>query len=286
MWNKVHLFWFFLLGVALISCNEQEKLNDSPVVAQIGNSALRTNELKLLFGKDLKTTDLNVKIYVHNWIRNEVVLQHGAIQLAAEEKDFTKELKEYENSLLRYRIESKYIDEHVDTVVSLQEMKKYYDLNASNFELKEHYVKVRILKMKGDFSEVKKSKKMVSYTDSVGKENYNLWVNKHELFSVVHDSSWVKWDYMKEIVPIKPYSDEYFLANNSYRELWAEGDLWVIKLTDFQLKDNKSPFEMVESKIKSILINKRKMSLIKKMEKEMYNEAVKNGEIKLFIDEN
>lgn len=278
----IGLFFFLCL---IFSCDEQARTT-SFKVASVGESSLSFSELQLLFGNDVETSDLNVKIYVQNWIRNEVVLQHGGKTLLPSEKDFTKELRDYENSLLRYRIESKYLDENIDTVVAKEELLAYYESNASNFELKENFVKVRILKMGGGFKEVSKGKAFISYTDSSGKEAYNLWVEKHGLFTVVHDSSWVKWDHMKEIVPIKPYSDEYFLTNNSYRELWADGDLWLIKLTDFQLKDNKSPFEMVESRIKSILINKRKMSLVKKLEKELYNKALQGGEIKLYIDEN
>ncbi|MFT6715533.1 MAG: hypothetical protein ACJA0Q_000160 [Saprospiraceae bacterium] len=285
MWSNTFFIGLLFCIGGLTSCAEQQE-NTSALVAQFGESKLYVEDLIELFGEDVKTSDLGVKIYVHNWIRNEVVLQNGSKELLPDEKDFSKELKQYENSLLRYKIESKYIDEHVDTSVSTKDMKVYYELNSSNFELKENYVKVRILKMKGGFSEVKKRKKMISYKDSAGKENYNLWVEKHHLFSIVYDSSWVKWDHMKEIVPIKPYSDEYFLTNNSYRELWADGDLWVIKLVEYQLKDNKSPFEMVESRIKSILINKRKIGLVKKMEKELYNSAIKSGKIKLYINEN
>jgi hypothetical protein len=282
MWNNIVFIFSFVL-MTFSSCQESVEKKDSTVLAQIGSSTLYLEDLTVLFGKGLKTSDLNVKIFIHNWVRNEVVLQHGAEELLPDEKDFSKELKQYENSLLRYKIESKYLDDNIDTVVSRKEMEEYYNLNAANFELKENYVKVRVLKMKGDFSEVSKRKAMINYSDSVGKRLYSSWVNEHQLFSVTHDSSWVKWDHVKEIVPIKPYSDEYFLTNNSYRELWAEKDLWVIKITDFQLKDNKSPFEMVESRIKSILINKRKMYLIKEMEKEMYNKAIKNGEIKLYV---
>jgi len=285
MWNNTVLLGLLFLLTGLVSCEAPVEKSDSPVVAQLGKSKLHLSDINQLFGDDAKSSDLNVKIYVHNWIRNEVVLQHGAKTLLPAEKDFSKELLAYENSLLRYKIESKYLDENIDTVVSQEELEEYYEANSSNFELKENYVKVRILKMNGGFSEVNKRKEMVTYKDSIGKEAYNSWVEEHNLFSVIHDSSWVKWEHMKEIVPIKPYSDEYFLRNNSYRELWADGDLWVINLTDFQLKDNKSPFEMVESRINSILINKRKMSLIKKMGKELYNNAVKNGEIKLDINE-
>jgi hypothetical protein len=286
MWNNAVLLGSLFLLTGLISCGTPSEKSNSPVVAELGESKLHLSDINQLFGNEAKSADLNVKIYVHNWIRNEVVLQYGSKTLLPEEKDFSKELLAYENSLLRYKIESKYLDENIDTVVSRKELEEYYEANASNFELKENYVKVRILKMSAGFIEVNKRKEMVTYSDSLGKVAYNTWVGKHKLFSVIHDSSWVKWDHMKEIVPIKPYSDEYFLINNSYRELWADGDLWVINLTDFQLKDNKSPFEMVEGRINSILINKRKMSLVKKMEKELFSNAVENGEIKLDVNEN
>ena len=75
------------------------------------------------------SADLNVKIYLHNWIRNEVVLKHGAVRLAPEDIDFSVELKEYENSLLRYKIEAKYIS--ITTLWSCAALRMYSFLASS-----------------------------------------------------------------------------------------------------------------------------------------------------------
>ena len=71
------------------------------------------------------------------------------------------------------------------------------------------------------------------------------------------------------------------MSNNNFKELWFEDEIWLIRIIDYKLKDNTSPLEMVENRIRSILINKRKVALIKRMEKELYQAAIQNGKIKM-----
>lgn len=275
--------WFCILSITVISCGPSE-ITKELVIARVGEQNLFEKDLKDLFGEQALLSDLNVKVYVHNWIRNEVVLQSADKLLLEKEKDFSKAILAYKNSLLRYTLESKYVDDHIDTVVSKDQLRKYYHENSSNFELKENHVKIRVLKLDSGFKDMNQGRKLFNYIDSLGKYNFDQWAEKNDVMTLVQDSVWTRWESVKEIVPLKFYNDAYFLSNNQYKEIWKNGTLWLVKITDYQLKDTQSPFEMVETKIKSILINKRKMGLIKIMEKQLYDQALEKGEITINLN--
>lgn len=273
-------FTSLMIALFFLSCQATDGVTRDEVVAKVGNTSLHRSDLISLFGEAYSPSDLNVKVFVNNWVRNQVVVQHAETNLLPEQRDFSKELKEYEQSLLRYTIESKYVSERIDSFIQREEIKEYYDSNASNFELKENYVKVRVLKLPKNCKWKNLAKKKIQYSNQEEKVDYLEWVKDHDLFYVNNDTAWVKWEAVKELVPIKIYNDESFLSNNNFKEIWLEEGMWFLKIDAYQLKDNISPMEMVESRIRSILINKRKVALIKQMEKELYQQALKKGEIK------
>lgn len=284
MLNKIVVLSFFSL--LLISCSDSDNkgAGKDAVVAQVGESRLYKSDIEKSLGSDVKLHDLNVKIFTHNWVRNQVVLQKANNSLTEGEKDFSKELKDYRNTLLRYFYESKIVNASVDTVVSNNEVLEYYQQNSKNFELKENFVKVRAVRMSHSFKDIVKRKAMFNYSDSLGKVKYDNWVEENNLETVRYDSTWVRWESFKEQVPIKTLNDESFLAATNYREFWGAKDVWILKITGYRLKDNISPIELVTDKIKRILINQRKVTVVKNMEEEVYNEAVQNGDIKLFLN--
>ncbi|MFZ9956575.1 MAG: hypothetical protein ACO3E1_10695, partial [Flavobacteriales bacterium] len=53
----------------------------------------------------------------------------------------------------------------------------------------------------------------------------------------------------------------------------------LVTFTDFKIKDGASPLEFEREKIKRIILNQRKIKLMEEMEKSVYDEAVKDGEV-------
>lgn len=253
-------------------------------MAKVGDRKLYQDDLEALFGLDFQPDDFNVKVYINNWVANEVVVQAAASTLSDLEKDFSGQLDQYKQSLLRYTLESKYVAEHIDSNITSEEIQAYYDSNSVNFELKENHVKACLLKLPKNFRKKKKARALLNYKTSGEKVAFLDWVKKEDLVNFNFDTTWVKWESVKELVPVKFYNDETFLSNNNFKEMWFEEEVWLIRILDYKLKDNTSPLEMVENRIRSILINKRKVALIKRMEKELYQKAIKQGKIKMKLN--
>ena len=274
---------FFLLFVSFFSCNYFKK-DKSNILAEVGDQVLLVEEVKDALGDNINLSDLNVKSFVNNWVREEVVLQNSERLLSPSEKDFSQELQLYKNSLIRFAYESKYIKEKIDTSVSQKQIDDYYKNNFSNFELKENIVKVRIVKTPIKFAQKEKCKKLVVYKSIEDQFVFEKWVKKNRLQFINYDSSWVSLEGIMAIVPIKANNAESILKKSDCVEI-IDGDfVWILYFLDYTLKDNISPIEAVEGKIKSILVNKRKLTTIKEMEKLMYEKAVKEGDVKLYLN--
>ncbi len=221
-----------------------------------------------------------VKLYVNNWVKSHVVLQKAETELYAEEKKFSKQLEEYRNSLIRYAYEKKYIAEHLDTVVTEKEIKAFYNQNAKNFELKQDVVRVRyalLNKKKGALKS--KVKTLLKSNKKTAQKDFLNFCKKNKLQGYWDDSTWVFFDDFMNIVPIKTYNNEDFLRSSKYYEGADSVKYSLVTFTDFKIKDGSSPLEFEREKIKRIILNQRKIKLVEEMEKSVYEEAVKDGEV-------
>jgi hypothetical protein len=72
-----------------------------------------------------------------------------------------------------------------------------------------------------------------------------------------------------------------FLRNYSYYETSDENYLYFLKVDAYRISDNLSPLEFVRDDIKNILLNKRKVELVRKLEDEVYTAAQRNKEFEI-----
>jgi hypothetical protein len=270
----------------LESCGESKPVNTdtSKIIAQVGEEKLTENMLAKIYpnGVDLKSE--SIKNYVRIWTESEVVVLSAKKNLSASAKDFSRELKNYENSLLKYSFEQQLLDSALVSEVSQDELQKYFEKNKKNFELKENIVRVRYVKVPKKHSKLNTIKYMLQYKDSVKKERFFELIQKENIFCVADDSAWVKLEDLKTLVPIKLYNDEHFLRHYKYTEAPEGNDVWIVYFSENRLKEGVAPLEMVEEKIKAIIVNQRILDLIQRREKQLYEAAKQSGVLKINLD--
>jgi hypothetical protein len=280
-------FWFMFIPFSiLLGCSESDNLNKdtSKVIAQVGEEKLTVDMLTKVYpnGVDLKAE--SIRNYVRIWTESEIVIASAKKSLSEKEKDFSKELKNYENSLLKYSYEQKLIDSALVYDVSQSELKKYFEKNKKNFELKENIVRVRYVKVPKKHSKLNNIKYMLQYKDSVRKKRFFKLIQKENIFCIADDSAWVKLEDLKTLVPIKLYNDEHFLRHYKYTEAPEGDDIWIVYFSENRLKEGVAPFEMVQEKIKAIIVNQRILDLIQLRDKQLYNAAKQSGFLEINLD--
>ena len=75
--------------------------------------------------------------------------------------------------------------------------------------------------------------------------------------------------------------NEYIIAGKSI-EYTNGSDQYLVKITNVIDKNQISPFDYIQPTLKEVILNKRKLELIKKFEKEITDDAIKNNKYEIY----
>lgn len=274
----------FLAIVTLMLCSSgcswNNKANDDWVV-RVEDHYLNRAELAEAIPASMSDED-SAKVadsYINNWLKDHVVLVQAELNLPEEQVDFEQQLRDYRNSLVIYAFEKELIKQKLDTVVSDQEIRGYFENNSENFELKDYIVRAQFIKIPADAPKVDELEEWMRSDDPEDLYSAEDYSRQYAEFGYFDDLRWLYLDDILRQIPIKISNKEQFLSQNKLVKL-NEGDyLYILKIIDYQLKDGISPLSLVQKEIRSIIVNKRKREFILQMRKDLLKSATENNEI-------
>ena len=271
----------------LSACNWFWGLSSEPgkeAVARVQDEYLYKEELASIIQPGLPAKDSLqlAKSYIENWIRNRLVLEKAEANLAEELKNVDRKLEQYRNSLIRYTYEREIIRQNLDTTVSDGDVQKYYNENKANFLLRDNIVKALYVKVKKNAPKV--SQVRAWYKSDIPKDRKSLedYCNKFASDFMSDDTTWHSFDDLLKKIPEKIFDKESYLRNNSTLEVEDSTDLYFVRIKDYKIRESQSPLSFVESDIRSLIVNKKKLDLIRDMEKSIYEEALKKNEFEIY----
>jgi hypothetical protein len=170
----------------------------------------------------------------------------------------------------------------LDTVVSEKEIEDYYDLNKSNFELKDNIVKVWYVKLRKNIN-LNPFRQLIRSDKPGDLKKLAELSAKTAVNSFLDEDSWLVFNDILKEIPIKTYNQEDYLKNNRYIEIQDSSFCYLLNIKGFMIKESLSPLSFEKDNIRNIIISKRKLKLISDMEDDLYQEAVKNSDFEIFV---
>ncbi len=255
-------------------------------MARVNDIILYKNDLIGIVAKgtDKKDSIQIVQNYIQNWIREQLLLQQAEATLSNDLKDVERQLEEYKKSLIIYAYQEMMIAQKLDTVVTETEIKKYYNDNKSNFELRENIVKADYLIFSTSIRKKDADKMKNVFRNVNGKTDDKLmdFCTKYAANYSIGDSSWMRMDELLKFIPISIENQQQFLTTRKYAETNDSSMVYLLNIREFKIKESLSPLDFEKEKIRNIILNLRKLSLLKKMEETIYNEALNKKEFEIF----
>jgi hypothetical protein len=95
-------------------------------------------------------------------------------------------------------------------------------------------------------------------------------------------TQWIPFDELLKNIPLEVYNKKLFLENNKFVKIKDKQHVFYVKFVDFKIKDDLSPLALEKENIRMILINKRKMELIREMREKLYRNALNKNEIEIY----
>lgn len=278
--NFVLLVLFFFL----FSCESGIDNSDDRVLARVFDEYLNESDITGIVPANSSVRDSIeiVRNYIDNWIQQRLVLKKAMNNLTPEQMNFDKQLEEYRKSLIIYEYETKLIEHKLDTIVTDKDIEEYYNNFKSNFELKDNIVKVLFVKIESDSRYRNIIKRLLPSEEEDDKIKLEAYCREHASNYFLDDQSWLLFDDLLKEIPIKTYNQEAYLQNHRYIEITQYPFIYMVLFKDFKIKESLSPLSFERENIRNIIINKRKVELIKNMEKEAMMKAVDNNDFEIY----
>lgn len=254
-------------------------------LARVHNEYLYASEVDGLVPPGTPPADsvAMIKNYVENWVKNRVVLNQAEKNLSAAQKDFSRQLQDYRNSLVIYTYETELIAQRLDTVVRQKEIEEYYQNNRDNFVLRDNIVKMVYIRIHKDSIQPAKTARQFLEADSIRDfDNFEKFCLTRTAAYQVSINNWFLFRDLLLLAPLTTYNEELFLKNNRLIDLTDEQWRYIIRIYNFMTKDAVSPISLEMDNIRAIILNARKLELVKKMRQQALEQAVKNKNIEIF----
>jgi len=276
---------FFLLLCLFASCNYFKPEQKPESIARVGKSYLYKSDIATLVPAGTSKADsiLLVRDFINRWASQKLLIE------AAERNLSDKKKSEYNALIKQYKIDlytKAYIEEvvknTVDTLVNEDELKAYYNQNKENFKTNGTLVRLRFINVAKDnprFATIRN--KFFNYSKK-DKKFWDTYALQFKSFAM-NDSVWVDMSQVYYKLPvINPDNRDEIIRPGKKAEIQSNNDVYLIKITNVIDKNQVSPFEYIKPTLKEIILNKRKLELIKQFEKEITDDAIKNNDYEIY----
>ena len=276
----------------LLACDKlgfkkaQTSTNEGRVrVARVNDAYLYKDELKGISSSDATKEDSSSRVhaYVDSWIRKQLLIQEATKKIDINEAEVERKILDYRYSIIAYEYQSQYIKQNLDTVVSNQIVEGYYKNNLDNFILKQNIIRATFIKVLKSAPRTEKIKELIFSRSEQDENELKSYCLSFSTAYHLADSSWMVFDELVKNSPLVEIPNKiHFLKTNPYYETSDDSYLYFLKVDDYRISDNVSPLEFVRDEIRNIILNKRKIELVKKLEDLVYQEAIDNKEFEIF----
>jgi len=260
-----------------MACSKQQDKEE--VVARVDNTYLYRSDLEALLPIDFTKEDslLLVKNYINNWAKDQLLLQKAKINLNDNE-----EVEELVDQYRQDILIDKYKGAAVAQVFTEEDVTNFYSENQEIFKLNEELVKFRYIHFGNDLLN---PEDFISLFRSSKKEDIDSLVSQEmQLKSFnFNDSTWIRLEDVLNKIPVLDQSDKStILKKTNYFKKEDSLGVYLVAIKDVLKRNQTAPKSYVLPTIKQMILHKRKLDLLKKIEQTLMEDAINNKEFEVF----
>lgn len=276
-------FIFIAFVSLLCACKQTRPIDDADVLVRVKDRVLGREEIQRQIPRSLSSADslLMAESLAKKWVKDALVYEVALRNLEREERaEVDRLVEEYRHSLIRYRYEEQLVRERLSSDFQESDKLRFYEENQSKFVLDKALIKGLFLKVPADapgLADVKKWYRSTSESAVEKIEKYS--VQNAVIYDYFYDK-WVDFDQVMDNIPMRVTDANAFLKANRYVEMCDSTYCYLLNISDYLPIGRVAPYDYAGPQIIEMLTNQRKVQFLKDFEDELYNDAVKHGDVK------
>ena len=123
---------------------------------------------------------------------------------------------------------------------------------------------------------------MLNINDTSDRTITEAFCQEYTVDYYLNDEQWISFNEFLKSVPIETFNQEIYLKNNKFIELKDHPYWYFINLKDFKIKEDVSPLAFEKTKIRTIILNQRKLELLSRLEEDIKEEASSTHKFEIY----
>ena len=170
----------------------------------------------------------------------------------------------------------------VDSIINDNEIEEYYNENLNNFTLNEDLIKFRFVKIPLDNINLNKIRNGIIRYNTFDKQLIDSLSFQFASYNL-NDSLWItKRDFFNKVSFINYENQKKYLKKRRLISIKDSMYVNLLFIDDILEANNIAPKSYLSERIKSIIYNRRKILLIKELNIDIINEAIKSKKYELY----
>jgi hypothetical protein len=276
---------FLLLFLVFISSCEYFKQDTKQMpIARVNNTYLYANDIKDLVSQASSKTDSAILVsnYIKNWATKQLLIDRALVNLTPEQQEaFNKLVEDYKNELFTEAYKNNIVQKQLDSTILEKEYQIYYNQNKENFKLNDNLIQLRYVYVDKNYTnidEIKKQLQDFSEADKIKLEENKLTFNKYNF----NDSTWIRKENILQEIPEFKNQENQLLKKSNFVQLQDSIGVYLVKIREVLNVNDIAPLSYVKPTIKQIILNRRKLELLKKLETDITKDAQKNKKFEIY----
>ena len=268
-----------------VSCSYFKPDAKPEAIARVEESYLYKDDVKDLvpIGTSKEDSIAIVRNFINRWASQKLLVQAAELNLNdAKRAEFDELVTQYQFDLYTKAYIEELVKREVDTVISEAEIKSYFDANKQNFKTNRPLVRLRYIKLLKDNPKIELIKSKFFNFSNSDKKFWETMGLQFKSFAF-NDTVWVEMPKLFEKLPfINPVNRDQYVVQGKQIQHTDSLDLYLVKITNVMGSNQIAPLQVIRPTLREVLLNKRKLELVQKFEKEITDDAIKNNKYEIY----
>jgi len=269
----------------LSSCSFFKATDERTPIARVNDSFLYEEDIEALITDEISEEDSTfiVNGFINRWA-TQLLLVDGAERNLSEEKQahYERLVDQYKKDLFTKAYLDALVKKNIDTIISNDEALQVYEANKETFKLNEELVRFRYITIPDNAineDEIRDRFKRFDTDDKRYLDSISMQFKSYSL----NDSLWIQTSQILNKIPVlNSENKKELLKKSNFIQLKDSLDLYLVQIKDVLFQNDIAPLDYVKPTVEQIIINKRKLELIRKLETDITKDAIKNKQFETY----
>ncbi len=268
----------------MVSCQYFQKPEGEKPIGRVFNIYLYPSDIKDQIPESASPED-SIRItrrLVEEWIRDQLLLKKAEQYLSGKNQELEKQVANYRASLLTFKYKQELLEQSLDTTILSDEIERYYRDNNSNYLLNSDVVKLTYIKVPFGAPQISTVFNLYRSERDEDLANLEQYCNAYAENAIIKSRNWYSFEEFVQNTPFRTDNAARILAYNKNFEASDSSAHYFIHIFEHIPKRNTAPLEMVYNDIKTVLLNKRKITMLQEIESSIYKEGLSRNQAEIY----